>query len=120
MYALAVQLDPSSAVAHNNLASRLAEQGRIEEAIRHFEDALTIDAQYATAHNNLGIVLARHGDLEEATRHFQRALQINPDFGDARRNLHVALARRAQKDFRVPSEATLGGLEDPEHGVAGP
>ena len=33
----AIRLDPEYFEAHNNLANLLAEQGRLDDAVRHFE-----------------------------------------------------------------------------------
>jgi Tfp pilus assembly protein PilF len=52
-YQIALQLDPADAAAHNNLGWTLANQGRIAEAVPHFERALAINPQYENARLNL-------------------------------------------------------------------
>jgi Flp pilus assembly protein TadD len=79
-------------VAHNNLASVLARQGRVVEAIAHYQTALQINPHYAEAHNGFGILLAQQGQSAEAIRHFQKALEIKPDFAAAHNDLGNALA----------------------------
>jgi Flp pilus assembly protein TadD len=65
----------------------LVQQGRLDDAIRHFLDALRVRPEDEKIHNNLGISLMRQGNLKEATRHFSEALRIKPDYGKAKRNL---------------------------------
>ena len=62
-------------------------QGRIEEAKKHYLEALRIDPNYEKAHNNLGVALFRKGDVEKAVAHFRKALRIRPDYVNAKNNL---------------------------------
>ena len=71
----------------------LAQAGRVEEAIDHYEQALRIKPDYAEAHDNLGIALAQTGKIEEAIAHYEQALRIKPDFAEAHYNLGLALAQ---------------------------
>ena len=52
-YQQAITLHPSFAQAYNNIGSALAEQGRLEEAIVHFEQAINFDSNYRAAQKNL-------------------------------------------------------------------
>ena len=53
-------------VAHNNLGVALADQGRLEEAISQYREAIRLKDDNSEAHNNLGIALAAQGKLDEA------------------------------------------------------
>jgi tetratricopeptide (TPR) repeat protein len=77
-------------VIHNNLGAVLAEQGKIQEAMAHFAEALRIKPDYAEAHNNLGGALARQGKIQEAMAHYTEALRIKPDYAKAHINLGLA------------------------------
>ena len=72
----------------------MVRQDRLDEAIRHFYQALRINPDFAGAHNNLGIALARNRQPEDAAGHFNEALRLNPDFLSARNNLNKILAFR--------------------------
>jgi len=80
---------------YNNLGLALAREGRFEEAVYNYEQALHLDPEYAKAHNNLGFALAEQESLKEAIGHYRQALEIKPDFPEAHNNLGNALV--AQK-----------------------
>jgi tetratricopeptide (TPR) repeat protein len=65
----------------------LAQSGKIEEAIAHYEQALRIDPDYVQAHYNLGLALERLGRTPEAIEHYQQVLKLRPDFTPARNAL---------------------------------
>ncbi|NTV15261.1 MAG: tetratricopeptide repeat protein [Desulfobulbaceae bacterium] len=74
----AVQLNPKSWVAHNNLGIAKADLGLDQEAIAAFSAALDANPRYAEAHNNLGALYHRQGRQQEATGHLKKALTLNP------------------------------------------
>ena len=51
-YTGAIDLLPTYAITYNNIGVLLAKQGRTEEALAHYQAALTIDGNYADAKNN--------------------------------------------------------------------
>jgi tetratricopeptide (TPR) repeat protein len=83
---------PNDADAHSNLGFALVAQGRIDNAIAHFQQALALNPDRAEVHNNLGAAMATHGQTTQAIAHYQRAVFLNPDYADAYDNLGVALA----------------------------
>jgi tetratricopeptide (TPR) repeat protein len=89
-----VKKSPQKVRPHNNLGNALKNQGKIEEAIVHFNKALQINPGYSKAHNNLGTALVSQGKTEEAIKHFGIALYINPGYAAAHSNIGVALAGR--------------------------
>ena len=79
--------------AHFDLGCVLLQQGRVSEAIAHYERALQLKPDYADAHLDLGTALGREGKIEEAMGHYEQALRIKPDFAEAHYGLGVALER---------------------------
>jgi Flp pilus assembly protein TadD len=87
----ALSCTTGNACAHYNLGVTLMERGQKEEAIAHFQEAVTIQPHSSDALNNIGIVLAERGRLDEAIANFRRALRYRPDDVDAHNNLATAL-----------------------------
>ena len=58
-------------------------QGKLEEAIASYRQALRLKPDYAEAHNNLGIVSEGQGKLEEAIASYRRRLRLKPDYAEA-------------------------------------
>jgi superkiller protein 3 len=44
----------------------LSRQGKLDEAILQFREAIRVDPEYAAAYNNLAASLVQQGKLEEA------------------------------------------------------
>ncbi len=87
-----VQKRPQNPRAHTDLGVALAADGRVDEAIGHYRQALAINARYFQAHNDLANALVGKGRFEEAMRHFESALRLRSDYDRAHNNLGRALA----------------------------
>lgn len=87
----AIELDPDSAHAHDNLATVYAEKKLYREAAREYLLALSLEPDSATAHYNLACFLAAHG-LEMAVEEYRHAIDLDPDYPDAHLNLGLAFA----------------------------
>lgn len=85
--------NPGAWVAHSNLANRLFESGRTDEALAHAHRALELQPGQAELHNNLGHFLLELGRAAEAPARFREALRLRPRFAVAEFNLGVALLR---------------------------
>lgn len=72
---------------------RCLQEGRIDDAIGLFQDALHMDAHSAEAAQMLGVAFSRKGNFDEGVRHLQDAARMLPDSIDVRFNLAVALDR---------------------------
>jgi tetratricopeptide (TPR) repeat protein len=92
----------------NNYGVVLAQEGRLDEAITQYQEALRVWPRAATAHVNLGDAFAQQGRFAEAIRHYQRALGIVPDYALALENMGKALAALGRDDEAAASyEQTL-------------
>jgi Tfp pilus assembly protein PilF len=83
----ALDVTENNYLAHNAFGNALKEEGKSNEAIRHYLKALEIKPDYAMPHYNIGHTLAVQGKLDDAINHFQKAIQIKPDFASAHDNL---------------------------------
>jgi protein O-mannosyl-transferase len=90
----ALRVNPNNFVAYINLGAALNSQGRLQDAIRQYEQALAIKPDNAHAHNNLGNALLGLNRVPAATEHLQEAVQAGQAYADAHNNLGVALARQ--------------------------
>ncbi len=79
--------NPNAWLAYNSLANAQLQDGRTDEAIGHYEQALQLKPDYAKAHDNLGMALAQSGRTKEAIAHLEQAVRIDPDLADAHDNL---------------------------------
>ena len=92
---------PNNARGHLNLGKALTRQGKLDEAIARYSEALRIDPNYAQAHSNLSIALATQGKLDEAIAHYFEALRINPNYAQAHSNLGIALAMQGRLEEAI-------------------
>ncbi len=92
---------PRNDVAQFNLGNAFRQEGKTDEAITHYQNALQIRPNYAQAHDNLGHVFLLKGKVDEAISHFQKALQIQPGLANAHFNLGNALRQEARMDEAI-------------------
>jgi Flp pilus assembly protein TadD len=93
----AIELDPGSAPAHDNLATVFAEQQKLREALEEHLAAVRLDPSAPTAHFNLACFLANHGETL-ALAEYRETLGIDPVFPDAQLNLGLTLADAGQAE----------------------
>jgi protein O-mannosyl-transferase len=91
LYTATLQKNPRCWMAHYNLGIVLSEQGKADQAIDHYRQALDLRPDYAEAHYNLGRLLVEQGQSDEAITHYERAVAINPADAEAQNNLGVTL-----------------------------
>jgi tetratricopeptide (TPR) repeat protein len=75
---LALRQNPRHQRAWTVSAFMNAEKGRLDAAIKDFEQALALKPGDADTIFNLGFILQGKGEHEAAVAHFQRATQLNP------------------------------------------
>ena len=86
---------------HCCMGTALAEQGKIDEAVVHYTEALKIKPDYAEAHYGRGVVLQEQDKIDEAISHYTEALKIKPDYADVHYNLGIALVRQGRVDEAI-------------------
>jgi tetratricopeptide (TPR) repeat protein len=133
LFSRALEVTTGNWLAHNNLGTALAEQGKVDEGAEHFRAALQIKPAYDDALSNLGRFLAERGKRDEAKVQFEALLRRNPRHARAHRNLgnvlfaegnaaeglsHYALARQLQPDDATTSEDLAAVLTKPAESQA--
>jgi tetratricopeptide (TPR) repeat protein len=114
---LSVRLEPTVAAAHNLLASKYLQAGRLADAQAQFEEALRLDPGDAEVHSNLGTLLQAQGRLAEGMQHLRAAVQLKPKNDAVRFNLGNALLAMGQPDAAMREFQTAIAL-NPENADA--
>lgn len=90
--------NPDSWMAHNNIATSLARNGRVDEAIAHFNRTFELNPGHDDAHYNLANVFRRLGRVDEAIVEYEKAVAINPRNALAHYNLAAMLGQKGRVD----------------------
>jgi len=115
----AIKYEPSPVPPdpYNGLGMVLNKQGRYEEAVAAFRDALAHNKDFAQAHNGLGVALSHQTNVAAAMAEFREAIRLGPYLAEAYYNLGVALLSQrqdesAEDDFRKASSRDLNYAND--------
>jgi len=74
----ALQVTKDNYLAHNNLGLSLFTEGKMDEAIEHYNKSIHIKPDYILAYNNRGIVYAKLGRYQPAIDDFNEAIHRMP------------------------------------------
>ena len=85
-------ITPSDLVFENLGAAR-AKQGRADDALREFLEAIRLDPGQADAHYNVAVMLIERGRKDEAVEHLRQALQAKPDHPGALQAMNLVNAQ---------------------------
>jgi tetratricopeptide (TPR) repeat protein len=96
LWTRALACTADNVVAEQNLGQTVHEQGRVDEAITHFEKALQINPSQASVHSSLSVALLEIGRVDESLAHLQTALALDPHDGDAHYNMGNTLMELGQ------------------------
>jgi len=86
---------------HYEQGNALREQNCLEEALRHFEQALALNPQHADAHFKRGSTLQRLNRLEEALASYDKVLAIDPQHADAHYNRGTVMQAYGRQDEAI-------------------
>ncbi|HVT82589.1 MAG TPA: tetratricopeptide repeat protein [Phycisphaerae bacterium] len=92
---------PDNERAYYGLAMICDEQGRMAEAIGHYETALRLKPDYANAHSNLAHDLTASGRMEEAVTHYEEMARLEPALADPHIHLGALLVRLGRFDEAI-------------------
>jgi len=84
---------PKYTFAWNEKGVALYMQGKYDEAIDAYDEAIELDKEYATAWSNRGAAYAKLGKYQAALQHFEFAIQLNPILSFAWFNLGSVLEK---------------------------
>jgi tetratricopeptide (TPR) repeat protein len=89
-------------VTHYNMGLLMSVTGRLDEAVKQYERALTLDPMHVDARGNLAIVLARQGRLDRAVRELMTLVERDPENASARTNLGLLLLQQGRAEQARP------------------
>ncbi len=104
-YIVAVQLQPNTTAAYNNLGHVLLKLNRIDEADAVFREALTQDETLASAAFGRGEVGVSRGHLDVARHFYKHAIQHAPDEPTFHKSLADVLRGMGNSEAAEASEA---------------
>jgi len=87
--------------ACSSLGNALLAEGRVDEALDQFREAVRLRPDSVETHNNLGAALGRKGQVDEAISQFEEAIRLQPYFTEAHSNLAKALDDAGRLDEAV-------------------
>ncbi|XP_037086806.1 protein O-mannosyl-transferase TMTC2-like [Pollicipes pollicipes] len=96
LYTAGVPYSPAKALG--NLATIMADRGRLEEAERAYRAALAVRYNMADVHYNLGNLLYSQGKYAESTQSYQKAVGFRRQFAQAYLNLAHAHIKLGQSE----------------------
>jgi len=100
--------EEQKALQHNERGLELFSKGKLEPAMKEYQEAIRSDAKFAEAHNNLGSAYFAAGRFEEAATAFRRACELDADYGQAFFNLALAQIKLGhQKEANEMLDAAL-------------
>ena len=94
----ALQVTTGNYMAHHNLGTQLAREGKLDEAVREYVEAIRIKPDYADAYTNLGLALMLQERKSEALQVLGEAVRLNPKHAEAHNNLGVLLKNLGRFD----------------------
>jgi hypothetical protein len=111
LWADAVEKAPNVALTHDAFGEGLMERGRVDDAIRQYEIALSLWPDFTTqnlstgtrnamanTYSNLGAAYGQKGWIDGAIQYLSIAIQLNPAFAKAYFNLGNALMHKGLVD----------------------
>jgi tetratricopeptide (TPR) repeat protein len=96
-----VEVGSRDYVAHTHLGATLWKDGKAQEAIAQYHEALRIKPDYVEAHYNLGIALAGQENFPEAISQYSEAIRLAPRYAEAHFGLASALAAQGRIDEAI-------------------
>jgi len=93
LFSHALQVTKDNYLAHNSLGTELFKNGKIEDAMYHYNEAIRLNPNATDFYNNRGICYFALGQPQSAVEDYNKAVTLNPKYGDAYYNRGVAYVK---------------------------
>ena len=100
---------PGSYLVQHNYAHMLQQQGKFEEAIGHYDQALDLRPHYHKSRLNRANCHAKLGDVDAAIADYRAILDADPRYAPAHNNLGIHLFKRGQ--YKQAADHFVSALE---------
>lgn len=94
-----IQTDDSNKLSHYYLGIISDMQGKLDDAIQHYKDAINRDSDFSEAYNALGVVYFKQQKWKEALKDFNKALENKLYTTPHVPYLNIGDLYMAQKDY---------------------
>jgi len=91
----------NSWVIYHNLGDVSLKEGKIDDAIVRYQEALAIEPANAKTRNNLGNAFLKAGRVDEAIEQYKKALESSPTDSRMRYDLGYAFAQKGLSDDAI-------------------
>jgi tetratricopeptide (TPR) repeat protein len=96
LYEHALKVTSGNYIAHNNFGNTLMANGRLDEAVKQFQEVIRLKPTVALPYNSLGTAYALQEKLDEAMAAFLKAIALKPGLAQAHYNLGTAYLHKGQ------------------------
>jgi len=93
-----LQISDKNFVAANNFGNILFREGKVNEAILQYQDAIKINPRSPKPYFNLANIEYQQGKTNDAIRHYLQAIQLDPDYEQAHYNLANVLSENGRRE----------------------
>ena len=101
--------DPNRHIVLSRIASSYDLEGKPDQAVDYYQQAITLQPTDAGYYNNLGNALAAEGKIDDAMAAYAKSAELDPaNAASAWRNAGDALQRRKNEGGRRPVPKVLG------------
>ena len=101
LFGHALEVTKNNSVMHNNFGNALRGKGRLEEAVKNFDEALRIKPKYIDARYNKASTLLDMGRADEAIALFKEVLGVTDKPYEVYNDLGLAYAQKGEIDLAI-------------------
>jgi tetratricopeptide (TPR) repeat protein len=109
--------DPNLALDWYNKGTALQDQGKFDEAVEAYDEAIRLDPKLALAWTNKGAALDAQGKLDKAVEAYDEAIRLDPNKANSWNNKGTSLSKQGKYNEAVEAYNEAIRL-DPNYAVA--
>ncbi len=87
--------------AHSGFGNALCDEGKFDEAIAHFQEALRINPNFSEGQFSLANALTYKGEISNAVSNYEKTLRMKPNYAEAHYNFGIVLIHQGKIDEAI-------------------